>query len=62
MRNSWASASPSPSPTRTETGTRIVFVKVNDHQYIEIFNETDRGEGQLNHISFYTENADRMYA
>ena len=43
-------------------GTRIVFVKVNDHQYFEIFNEADRGEGQLNHISFYTDNADQMYA
>jgi catechol 2,3-dioxygenase-like lactoylglutathione lyase family enzyme len=42
-------------------GTRIVFVKVNDHQYFEIFNEADRGEGQLNHISFYTDNADQMY-
>jgi len=43
-----------------EPGVRIAFVKVNDRQYMEIFNEADRGEGQLNHISFYTENADRM--
>jgi catechol 2,3-dioxygenase-like lactoylglutathione lyase family enzyme len=43
-------------------GVRILFVKVNDHQYFEIFNEADRGEGQLNHISFYTDSADRMYA
>ena len=42
-------------------GTRIAFIKVNDHQYFEIFNEADRGEGQLNHISFYTDSADRMY-
>src|SRR5580704_6437856 len=42
------------------TGVRIAFVKVNDNQYIEIFNEKDRGEGQLNHISIYTGNADRM--
>jgi len=41
-------------------GVRIAFIKVNDNQYIEIFNEKDRGEGQLNHISIYTENADRM--
>lgn len=39
---------------------RIAFVKVNDNQYIEIFNEKDRGEGQLNHISIYTDDADRM--
>ncbi len=42
-------------------GVRIMFIKVNDHQYFEIFNEADRGEGQLNHISFYTDSADRMY-
>jgi lactoylglutathione lyase len=43
-----------------ELGVRIVFVKVNDRQYIEIFNEADRGEGQLNHVSVYTDSADRM--
>jgi lactoylglutathione lyase len=47
-------------PQKDKAGTRIVFVKVNDNQYIEIFNEKDRGEGQLNHISIFTENADRM--
>ena len=41
---------------------RIAFIKVNDRQYFELFNQQDRGEGQLNHISFYTDNADRMYA
>ncbi len=49
-------------PKKDGTGARIVFVKVNERQYIEIFNEADRGEGQLNHISFYTDNADQMYA
>jgi lactoylglutathione lyase len=43
-----------------EPGVRIAFVKINDHQYIEIFNEKDRGEGQLNHISVYTDSAERM--
>jgi lactoylglutathione lyase len=43
-------------------GVRIAFAKVNDFQYFEIFNEKDRGEGQLNHISFFTDDADRMYA
>ncbi len=41
-------------------GVRIAFVKINDRQYIEIFTEPDRGEGQLNHISFYTDDADKM--
>jgi lactoylglutathione lyase len=48
-------------PRKSGDGVRIAFVKVNDHQYFEIFNEADRGEGQLNHISFYTDDADRMY-
>ena len=49
-------------PAKSGSGVRIAFIKVNDHQYFEIFNEPDRGEGQLNHISLYTDNADRMYA
>src|SRR5438270_7265876 len=49
-------------PKKGGTGIRIAFVKVNDNQYFEIFNEADRGEGQLNHISFYTDSAGRMYA
>jgi catechol 2,3-dioxygenase-like lactoylglutathione lyase family enzyme len=48
-----------PPKGQTE-GVRIAFVKVNEHQYIEIFNEADRGEGQLNHISIYTDDAGRM--
>jgi lactoylglutathione lyase len=46
---------------KKEGGIRIAFAKVNDFQYFELFNERDRGEGQLNHISFYTDSADRMY-
>src|SRR5260370_35302082 len=49
-------------PKKTGGGVRIAFIKVNDHQYFEIFNESDRGEGQLNHISLYTDNADQMYS
>src|SRR4051812_33893040 len=48
-------------PKKEGGGVRIAFIKVNDQQYFEIFNEADRGEGQLNHISFYTDSADRMY-
>ena len=47
---------------KKEGGTRIAFVKVNDHQYFELFSEKDRGEGQLNHVSIYTDDADKMYA
>ncbi len=42
-------------------GVSIAFVKVNDHQYFELFNSPTRGEGQLNHFSFFTDDADRMY-
>ena len=49
-------------PQKDGSGVRIAFIKVNDHQYFEIFTEPDRGQGQLNHISFYTDDADRMYA
>ncbi len=49
-------------PMKEGGGTRIVFVKVNDRQYFELFNEKDRGEGQLNHIAFYVDSADRMYS
>ena len=38
----------------------IAFVKINDHQWIELFNRPTAGEGQLNHIALYTDNADRM--
>jgi catechol 2,3-dioxygenase-like lactoylglutathione lyase family enzyme len=54
-------AEPFTLPKKTG-GVRIAFVKVNDYQYFEIFHEADRGEGQLNHISFYTDSADRMYS
>ncbi len=55
-------AEPFTLPAKNGSGVRIAFIKVNDHQYFEIFNEADRGEGQLNHISLYTDSADRMYA
>jgi catechol 2,3-dioxygenase-like lactoylglutathione lyase family enzyme len=55
-------AEPFTLPNQAAPGVRIAVVKVNDRQYFELFNEADRGEGQLDHISFYTDNADRMYA
>ena len=38
----------------------IAFVKINDRQWIELFNRPSAGEGQLNHIALYTESADAM--
>jgi len=39
---------------------RILFIKVNDHQYIELFAEDPKTDGRLNHISIYTDDADQM--
>jgi catechol 2,3-dioxygenase-like lactoylglutathione lyase family enzyme len=38
----------------------IAFVKINDRQWIELFNQPTAGEGQLNHIAIYTDSADGM--
>lgn len=38
----------------------IAFIKINDLQYIELFTEKPRGDKMLNHISFYTSDADAM--
>ena len=39
---------------------RIAFIKINERQYIELFAEPPKADGQLNHISIYTANADQM--
>ena len=39
---------------------RIAFIKINDQQYIELFAEAPKTDGRLNHVSIYTDNADRM--
>jgi lactoylglutathione lyase len=38
----------------------IAFVKINDHQYLELFNEDPKDDGRLSHISLYTDDAGRM--
>jgi catechol 2,3-dioxygenase-like lactoylglutathione lyase family enzyme len=38
----------------------IAFIKINDRQWIELFNRPTDGKGQLNHIALYTDDADRM--
>jgi catechol 2,3-dioxygenase-like lactoylglutathione lyase family enzyme len=38
----------------------IAFVKINDRQWIELFNRPAGDAGQLNHIAIYTESADAM--
>ena len=39
---------------------RIVFIKINDQQYIELFAENPKQDGHLSHISFFTDSADQM--
>lgn len=38
----------------------IAFVKINDTQWIELLNRPSTGEGQLDHIGLYTDDAERM--
>jgi len=45
---------------KPDGSVEIAFVKINDRQWIELFNRPAAGEGQLNHIAIYTDDADRM--
>lgn len=45
---------------KADGSVEIAFVKINEHQWIELFNRPTAGEGQLNHIALYTDSADRM--
>lgn len=45
---------------KADGSVEIAFVKINDRQWIELFNRPSAGEGQLNHIAIYTDDADRM--
>jgi lactoylglutathione lyase len=50
-----------PFALKRKDGTdRIVFIKINDHQYVELFAEEPKEDGRLNHISFYTDDARAM--
>ena len=45
---------------RDDGSDRIAFVKINEDQYLELFAEPPKKDGQLNHISFYTDSAGQM--
>ena len=47
---------------RSDGSERIVFIKINDQQYLELFAEAPKNDGRLNHISIYTDDAERMRA
>ncbi|MGA2115531.1 MAG: VOC family protein [Bryobacteraceae bacterium] len=46
-----------PKPDGT---VQMVFVKINDRQYVELVNEPNKGEGQLDHLGLYTDDVERM--
>jgi len=45
---------------RDDGSDRIAFIKINDEQYIELFAEAPKQDGNLNHIPFYTDSAPAM--
>jgi len=45
---------------RTDGTTQVVFLKVNENQYIELRDGLVAGRDRLHHISFYTEDAGKM--
>src|ERR1700730_6676545 len=47
---------------KSDGSERIVFIKINDQQYLELFAEDPKTDGRLSHISIYTDDADRMRA
>lgn len=52
-----------PFGLKRDDGTdRIAFIKINDRQYLELFAEGPRDDGQLNHIALSTDNAEQMRA
>jgi lactoylglutathione lyase len=45
---------------REDGADRIAFIKINENQYLELFAESARQDGHLNHISFLTDSAEGM--
>jgi catechol 2,3-dioxygenase-like lactoylglutathione lyase family enzyme len=45
---------------RDDGSIRIAFVKINDRQYLELFTDPPKNDGQLNHVAIYTNNAQQM--
>jgi lactoylglutathione lyase len=47
---------------RDDGSDRIAFIKINEDQYLELFAENPKQDGRLNHISFFTDDVERMRA
>src|ERR1039457_4605350 len=39
---------------------QTAFLKINDHQYVELLNQPNKGEGQLSGFGLYTDDVERM--
>ncbi|TAM84768.1 MAG: VOC family protein [Acidobacteria bacterium] len=38
----------------------VSFIKINDHQYVQLLTGQPRGDGMLDHIAFYTDNVEQL--
>jgi lactoylglutathione lyase len=47
---------------RDDGSVRIAFIKINEDQYLELFTDPPKQDGQLSHIAFYTDSAEGMRA
>ena len=45
---------------KSDGTVQLVFVKINDHQYLELVNQPNKGEGQLNHLGLFTDDVEQM--
>ena len=45
---------------REDGADRIAFIKVNENQYLELFAESPKEDGHLNHLSFLTDLAEGL--
>src|SRR5438270_5254887 len=45
---------------KPDGGVQMVFIKINDQQYLELLNQPNKGEGQLNHLGLYTDDVEAM--
>jgi len=47
---------------RDDGSVRIAFIKINEDQYLELFTDPPRKDGQLNHIAFFTDSVENLRA
>lgn len=45
---------------KADGSVQMAFLKINDHQWVELVNQPNKGEGQLNHLGLYTDDVARM--